>query len=288
MADCLRGRGFIARVWDERLFRQGESTFDGLLRITREEVEFGVFVWGASDVLINANQPVAAPRDNVVFETGLFLGALGKDRTFMVVDQEIEIKIPTDFNGITRAYYDGSLLGRYDLTAVSSACNVIEWSIRDRQVPDPLQRLQGRWISLFAAGPFPNHPVETDNVEIRAEGNGIALTGRSGEIPYTGNGRVYYKGQVIGEWTHPSNRSPAEGLFMLVPNATGDAMYGYSTTQDARGATVFATWVFAKANYQNKSTVKASLFQAQKDLQECTISPRLELDKILLPDSDQI
>src|ERR1700693_1566147 len=185
IADCFRGRGFTALVWDEQLFEQNESTFDGLLRITGE-VEFGVFVWGASDVLISANRAVAAPRDNVVFETGLFLGALGKDRTFMVVDQKIEIKIPTDFDGITRAHYDGSLLGKYDIAAVSTACNVIERSIRERKVPAELQRLQGHWISCFAAGPFPDHPVMADNVEIRVEGYGIALTGRSGKIPYTG------------------------------------------------------------------------------------------------------
>ena len=127
----------------------------------------------------------------------------------------------------------------------------------------------------------------TDNVEIRVEGNGIALTGRSGAIPYTGKGQVYYKGQIIGEWTHPSDRSPAEGLFMLVPNATGDAMFGYSTSQDARGATVFATWVFAKTDDQDEQAVMARLLRAQRDLQECTISPRIERDKVVLPPSEK-
>lgn len=70
---------------------------------------------------------------------------------------------------------------------------------------------------------------------------------------------------------------------MLVPNATGDAMYGYSTSQDALRATVFATWVFARRDDRDEQAVKASLLQAQRDLQECTISPRLDVDKIVLP-----
>jgi len=153
LADCLSGRGFIALVWNQELFKPFESTLDALIRIA-EEVDFGVFVWGASDVLLTIRGPIPAPRDNVVFETGLFLGALGKDRMFMVVDPSIEPSIPSDFSGITRVSYDGTLLGAYDTTAVSAACNTIERSIKNRQIPWKLQRLQGRWVSLFPAGPL--------------------------------------------------------------------------------------------------------------------------------------
>ena len=96
LADCLEGRNFRPLVWDEGLLRQNESIFDGLIRLSKE-VEFGVFIWGASDVTITAGQTIPAARDNVVFETGLFLGALGKERVFMVVDRSVPLKIPSDF-----------------------------------------------------------------------------------------------------------------------------------------------------------------------------------------------
>ena len=124
IADCLERRNFKPQVWDEGLFKQNESTFDGLLRISTE-VEFGVFVWGASDVTMTSGQSIPAPRDNVVLETGLFLGALGKERTFMVVEDGISLKIPSDFAGITRTSYDGSSMGTDDKSAVRSACNEI-------------------------------------------------------------------------------------------------------------------------------------------------------------------
>ena len=285
LADGLRGRGFVPLVWDQQLFRQMNSTLDELLRISREEVEFAVFVWGASDVIISNRRSLPAPRDNVVFETGLFLGVLGKQRTFMVVDQTIELKIPTDFQGITRSHYDASLLGTNDIAALDSACNVIDRSIRQRKISDYLLRLQGQWISLFAAGPFLGHPVKTDNIEIIVEENGIFLTGSSGDIPYTGFGRVYNGDQIFGYWKHPPDRSPAHGLFMLVVNATGDAMLGYATSQDARKATIFNAWVFAKNDGGDEQAIRASLMQSLKDLEEGTISPRFERDNLVLPPS---
>lgn len=278
MADCLESRNYKPLVWDEGLFRQNESTFDGLLRISTE-VDVAVFVWGASDVTMTKGQSIPSPRDNVVWETGLFLGALGKDRVFMVVDKTVSLKIPTDYSGITRAHYDGSSIGTYDISAVSSACNVIDRSVRQRQVPEYLFRLQGQWKSRFASGPFADHPALIDDVEIKAEPDAISFTGFSGNISYTGDARVYYENQIIGHWTHPSNRSMAKGVFMLIVNPTADSMYGYSTSQDANGATIFGTWVFAKKDGHSDKDIMASLVRGQKSLQEYTISPPLDRDK---------
>lgn len=273
IADCLGDRSFRPLVWDEGLFNQGESTFDGLLRISKE-IEFGVFIWGPSDVTITAGQSIPAARDNVVFETGLFLGALGKDRSFMVVDRSSSVKIPSDFAGITRAYYDGAAIGTYDISAISSACNVIERSIRQRKIPNYLARLEGKWKSRFASGPFSDHPTMIDHVEIKLTGEGISFTGTSGSIAYTGEGRICYENQIIGEWRHPPHRSMARGVFMLYVNTTADGMYGYCTSQDAHGATIFGKWLFAKNN-DSGERLSARLLAAQKFLEDSTIGPSL-------------
>src|ERR687897_3727651 len=69
-----RGLSDIARVepWTTS-FNPGTSTLERLLELTRE-VDFAAFVfaqddWTASDV---AGSAQASPRDNVVFEAGLF------------------------------------------------------------------------------------------------------------------------------------------------------------------------------------------------------------------------
>jgi hypothetical protein len=271
---CLASRNFIPLVWNERLLHHNESIFDGLLRLSKN-VEFGVFVWGASDVTITAGQTIRAARDNVVFETGLFLGALGKERVFMVVDGSERLKIPSDFDGIIRFYYDGSLIGTYDPQAVSTACDDIERDIRQREVPPSLARLQGKWKSRFASGPFEGHPTLMDDVEITVTAKGIHLTGNSRGIPYTGEGLVYYENQIIGDWTHPPDMGMGKGLLMLFVNAIVDSMYGYCTSQDANGRIVFGKWVFARNNGSDEQ-IFARLTQAQRNLEESTFGPALE------------
>ena len=69
------------------VFNPGVSTLDRLVELTRE-VDFAAFVFAQDDWTTKGASPDAAsgqasPRDNVVFEAGLFGGALGIRRTFM-------------------------------------------------------------------------------------------------------------------------------------------------------------------------------------------------------------
>ena len=50
-------------------------------------------------------EPQPSPRDNVVFEAGLFTALLGTERTFYIVDQA-GTKIPTDWAGLGYLTYD--------------------------------------------------------------------------------------------------------------------------------------------------------------------------------------
>ena len=69
-------------------FNPGTTTLERLLELTRE-VDFAAFVFAQDDWTTNspttesASTPgQASPRDNVVFEAGLFGGVLGMRRTF--------------------------------------------------------------------------------------------------------------------------------------------------------------------------------------------------------------
>src|SRR4051812_9448850 len=86
-------------------FNPGRSTLDRLVELS-QEVDFAAFVFAQDDwTTTDASAPgLASPRDNVVFEAGLFGGALGIRRTFIL--HANGSKLPTDLLGLTSVRYD--------------------------------------------------------------------------------------------------------------------------------------------------------------------------------------
>jgi hypothetical protein len=86
-------------------FNPGRSTLDRLVELS-QEVDFAAFVFAQDDwTTTEASQAgEASPRDNVVFEAGLFGGALGIRRTFILHAESS--KLPSDLLGLTSVRYD--------------------------------------------------------------------------------------------------------------------------------------------------------------------------------------
>jgi len=90
------------------VFNPGVSTLERLVELTRE-VDFAAFVfaqddWTTKGTPTAAGSGEASPRDNVVFEAGLFGGALGIRRTFIL--HANGAKLPTDLLGLTSIRYE--------------------------------------------------------------------------------------------------------------------------------------------------------------------------------------
>jgi len=90
------------------VFNPGVSALNRLVELTRE-VDFAAFIFAQDDWTTKGASPEAAPgeaapRDNVVFEAGLFGGALGIRRTFIL--HANGAKLPTDLLGLTTIRYD--------------------------------------------------------------------------------------------------------------------------------------------------------------------------------------
>src|SRR5258705_6562572 len=93
-------------------FNPGTTTLGRLLELARE-VEFAAFVFAQDDWTTNsppASDPSesgqASPRDNVVFEAGLFGAALGMRRTFIL--HASGSKLPSDLLGLTCVRYEAT------------------------------------------------------------------------------------------------------------------------------------------------------------------------------------
>ena len=109
LQSLTRGLEDIAHVepWTAS-FNPGTTTLGRLLELTRE-VDFAAFVFARDDWTIKGAAAAASeggqgsPRDNVVFEAGLFGGVLGMQRTFIL--HASGAKLPTDLLGLTCIRY---------------------------------------------------------------------------------------------------------------------------------------------------------------------------------------
>lgn len=94
-------------VWSQGVFDLSRFALESLLDVL-ETSDFGLFVFAPNDVLSIRGQDKQAVRDNVVFELGLFIGRLGRERNFIVIPKGNEegFRLPTDLLGLTPALYE--------------------------------------------------------------------------------------------------------------------------------------------------------------------------------------
>ena len=57
-------------------------------------------MFGPDDQVLSRGMTSNAPRDNVLFELGLFMGAIERARTFLIIPRDVDVKIPTDILGL--------------------------------------------------------------------------------------------------------------------------------------------------------------------------------------------
>lgn len=103
-------------------FNPGTTTLERLVELAHE-VDFAAFVfarddWTAVNVAASPSPDAgqASPRDNVVFEAGLFGGVLGMRRTFIL--HASGSKLPTDLLGLTSIRY-GEATTQEEIEAVN-------------------------------------------------------------------------------------------------------------------------------------------------------------------------
>jgi len=274
VANRLEGDGVAdVQIWDEGVFSLNQGFLEKLL-VVLVEFDFAVIVWGPDDITESKGDSKASPRDNVIFECGLFMGAVGRERVFIICDQSIELKIPSDLAGVTLATYDGTRVsGPNGAAAVRMACDQIKQEIQRPRFPN----IVGDWISQYSATAELGHPSILEIVEIKASRGGVSIVTKDNPAgdEYIAYGRIFQDKQIMGEWKAISGNGANSGLFLLTVNPKGTAMYGYCTALDEKNASVYVTWVLAKNTGQDEARIKARLDWGQQFLREMTIRPGL-------------
>src|SRR6266436_1534126 len=103
--DAFQHDDFLVRPWTTPgVFGASRYPLEDLDRQLRIS-DFAVLVLGPDDLVLSRGSISDAPRDNVVFELGFFMGALTRERTFMVIPRGAETKIPSDLFGLNPLTY---------------------------------------------------------------------------------------------------------------------------------------------------------------------------------------
>ena len=153
-------------------FNPGRSTLDRLVELSGE-VDFAAFVFAQDDwTTTDATQSgEASPRDNVVFEAGLFGGALGIRRTFIL--HANGSKLPTDLLGLTTVRYDPAT-GPAEVQAINEKLRkAIEAEGRRGSI-------EGLWWQLSLTMRTESEPSAVSLLQVsRDRDGGLNLTGRA-------------------------------------------------------------------------------------------------------------
>ena len=111
----------VVKVWTDDTFEASSFPIESLER-ELHRVDFAALVLSPDDEVISRGIATDAPRDNIVFELGLFMGALGRFRSFLVCPNGIDVKVPTDLEGLTALKYEPGPKGELAST-IASACH---------------------------------------------------------------------------------------------------------------------------------------------------------------------
>jgi Predicted nucleotide-binding protein containing TIR-like domain len=115
-----------------------DTVLDALMDVL-DSFDFGIFVLAPDDIIKIREKEFQSIRDNVVFELGMFIGKLSKERNFLVIpgDQQ-DFHLPTDLLGLTPATFEPEREDKNLNAALGPACNKIRKVIQNLgPIPKP-------------------------------------------------------------------------------------------------------------------------------------------------------
>lgn len=169
-------------VWSQGLFLPSQSVLSELVK-SLSRFAFAVFVFSPDDAVKLRGAEFRAVRDNVIFELGLFMGALGPSRCFYLIPRNVGVlHLPSDLAGITPLTYNAARSDGNLLAALGPACNDIRNAIKRQAKPVASTRapneMRGLAARVESASEKLRRYVDAWNGEVLTEAR--AIVGRKG------------------------------------------------------------------------------------------------------------
>jgi CAP12/Pycsar effector protein, TIR domain len=232
-----------------------------------------VFVFARDDwTSTDASQSgQASPRDNVVFEAGLFGGALGIRRTFIL--HANGSKLPSDLLGLTSV--------RYDSASSPAEVRAINQKLREAiETEGHRGPIEGLWwqLSLTARSEFEPSAVSLLRISLDRDG-GLNVNGRGWQEDGTVSSRYWSEAAkerrdpagVFYYWKGERPQDPAapqlEGTGEITLDST-DRATGYWTTRSDRDPALSArtSGVYLRADPSDLQVLEGDNEQERAEL----------------------
>jgi hypothetical protein len=180
-------------------FKPGETTLDALIS-SANQADFALFVFGPDDWTESRSERVTSPRDNVVFEAGLFGGVLGWRRSVIVHAKGV--KLPSDLLGLTVIAYDpGSDPEREGMLVSAKIKKVID-ELGWRGSEGLAGQLQGHWWQFTLSDAIRIEQSALSLLEIRRTGQLVTLSGKAWTVQGDLIAQFWSKATSINEESH--------------------------------------------------------------------------------------
>jgi len=120
-----------ATLWtDKTVFRLSGITLMSLIEALNN-YDFSILV-ATPDPRIKLNpSELPVPRDNVIYEMGLFAGRLGYERVFIVIPENVGLHLATDLEGLNFGHFDPHLFKNNPDGAISRVCEEILLRVKE-------------------------------------------------------------------------------------------------------------------------------------------------------------
>lgn len=113
---------FFVKIWTEGVFRASRYAIESLEE-QLDECDFAIAIAQPDDTVTTPRgETKETPRDNVIFELGLFVGRLGRLRSFLLEPRGEEVHLPSDLTGLTAIGYR-TTTGKDMASNLGPACN---------------------------------------------------------------------------------------------------------------------------------------------------------------------
>jgi hypothetical protein len=203
-------------------FEPSGFTLESLIAFT-ERYDYGIFVLTADDIVKYRGKKYSVSRDNVIFEAGLFFGALGRKNCFLFVSGAKKFRLPSDFKGLTYIPFKEKRGRRVQDRHIRKLVEDPRSVIRNHCKKSDRWGLNGKWKQVWFVKKSEHYPEENPSdadvavfgSRFRAEFD-VKKEGRYKLIARIGENRM-----ITGVWSGPNKHSyHGSCQLMISPDST--------------------------------------------------------------------